>query len=459
MEAAAQPPLTAAEVLERADERGLDHIKVGVFDTDGVLRGKWMSRAKLESALAGGFGFCDVVLGWDVEDRLYDNTRLTGWHTGYPDAAVRLLPATLRELPFEFDGRGLLLLGEFAGAHEQACPRGVLRRVADRAAAMGFATLAALEYEFFLFRETPQSARAKGWRGLEPLTPGNFGYSVLRTSVHAALHEALLATCKAMRLPLEGLHTETGPGVMEAAIEKADVLEAADRAALFKTFAKVTAQRNGVLATFMARWSNAQPGQSGHIHLSLRDAQGRPVFHDGAGEACMSRTMRHFLGGQQRLLPELLAMVAPTVNSYRRLVPGFWAPTAATWGIENRTTALRVVTGPPEALRVEFRIAAADGNPYLALAAALGAGLWGVEHAVEPTEPATGNAYDAAVPEPLRLPASLGEAAARLRASAAARSLFGDGFVEHFAATREWEEREFRKAVTDWELERYFEIV
>jgi glutamine synthetase len=173
----------------------------------------------------------------------------------------------------------------------------------------------------------------------------------------------------------------------------------------------------------------------------------------------MSPEMRWFVGGQQALMPELLAMVAATVNSYTRLVPGYWAPTAATWGVENRTCALRVIQGGAKAQRVEYRIAAADINPYLAIAVAIGSGLWGIEHRIEPDEPITGNAYDRKLPARRQLPRTLGEAAERLAGSKAAQELFGAPFVAHFAASREWEEREFRRVVTDWELARYFEII
>jgi glutamine synthetase len=434
------------------------YVKVGVTDIDGVLRGKYLAREKFLSALEKGFGFCDVIVGWDSNDQLYDNVAYTGWHTAYPDAPVRVLPETGRVLPFE-DGMPFFLC-ELAGTAEAICPRGTLRRVLRKAQEMGFAVSAALEYEFFVFDETPETVREKGFRDLKPLTPGYFGYSVLRSSVHAELYRDLLDTCRTMDMALEGLHTETGPGVLEAAIGVDEALSAADKAVLFKTFTKVLAQRRGLMATFMAKWSNSWPGQSGHIHLSLRDrASDRPLFHDAAAETGMSETMRHFIGGQQQLMPSLLAMVASTVNSYSRLIPGFWAPTSATWGVENRTTALRAIPGSPSAQRVEYRIAAADANPYIALAAALASGLWGIENKVEPDAPVSGNAYELP-PNPDRdLPRTLWEAAQRLKGSDAARALFGDEFVAHFAATREWEEREFRKHITDWELARYFEII
>jgi glutamine synthetase len=278
--------------------------------------------------------------------------------------------------------------------------------------------------------------------------------------VHAELYRELLDTCRTMDMALEGLHTETGPGVLEAAITVDDALRAADKAVLFKTVTKVIAQRRGLMATFMAKWSNSWPGQSGHIHLSLKErGSGRALFHDDKDEHGISQTMRHFIGGQQTLMPEILAMVASTVNSYSRLIPGFWAPTSATWGVENRTTALRAIPGSPSAQRVEYRIAAADANPYIALAAALGSGLWGVANKIEPQAAITGNAYEVAATPHLDLPRTLWEAAQKLKGSATARSLFGDAFLDHFAATREWEEREFRKHITDWELARYFEII
>jgi len=449
---------TAAQARAIVTERELQHVKVGVFDNDGILRGKYMGREKFFSALDKGFGFCDVVLGWDSNDQLYDNVSYIGWHTAYPDAPVRVLPSTCRDLPLE--GNMLLFLAEFAEGAEAVCPRGALRKVLGRAAEMGYKVNAAAEFEFFMFEETPDSVRTKGYRDLKTMTPGFFGYSALRSSVHAEFYHQLLDLCEAMRIPIEGLHTETGPGVLEAAIQYSEALEAADRAALFKTFTKVLAQRNGMMATFMAKWSKDWPGQSGHLHVSLGKAKGgASVFHDAKKPHGMSNEMRWFVGGQQALMPELLAMVACTVNSYSRLIPGFWAPTAAAWGVENRTTALRVIPGGPKSQRVEYRIAAADINPYVALAAAIGSGLWGIEHRIEPGPPIEGNAYSKTFSARRQLPRTLAEAAEWLRKSKPAHALFGQAFVEHYAASRDWEEREFRRAITDWELARYFEII
>ncbi len=448
---------TAADAIKIIEERNLTHIKVGVFDIDGILRGKYMSKEKFVSSLKNGFGFCDVVVGWDSNDQLYDNTKITGWHSGYPDAQIRIIPSSCREIPWEADT--LFFLCEFAEAHEAVCPRAVLRRVLARAEKMGFKVYAGCEYEFFVFEETPDSVRQKRYTDLKPLTPGYFGYSVLRNSTHAEFYHGMLAMGEAMRMNIEGLHTETGPGVLEAALSVSDGLEAGDRAALFKTFAKVFAQRHDLMATFMAKWSMNWPGQSGHIHVSLRDKANKTVFFDAKQPHRMSKAMRHFIGGQQKLMPEILGMVASSVNSYTRLIPGFWAPTEATIGVENRTTALRIIPGSEKSQRVEYRVAAADSNPYIALAAAIGSGLWGIANKIEPEPIVEGNAYAQKFPARLALPRTLWDAAQNLKKSKAARELFGDEFVDHFAATREWEEREFRRHVTDWELSRYFEII
>ncbi len=449
---------TIADAKLIVEEHNLSHVKVGLFDNDGVMRGKYMSREKFFSSLKNGFAFCDVVLGWDVKDQLYDNAKYTGWHTGYPDAPVRILPETCRDLPHE-DGM-LLFIAEFSDQAETVCPRATLRRVINKAADMGFDVSAALEYEFFLFQETPESIREKNYTNLKPMTPDWFGYSMIRNSVHAELYKDIMEMSERMDFPIESLHTETGPGVIEAAIAVDDAIDAADKGALFKTFLKILAQRNNLMATFMAKWSNDYPGQSGHIHISLRHKDGSgSAFFDASKQHNMSDLQRQFVAGQQKLMPQLLCMTSPTVNSYSRLIPGFWAPTDATWGVENRTTALRVIPGSEKSQRVEHRLGSADANPYLALAAALGAGLYGIEQQWEPEAQIKGNAYDQKHPEHLALPQTLWDSAQAFKASEAARALFGDPFVEHFAASREWEEREFRKHITDWEMERYFEII
>jgi glutamine synthetase len=234
------------------------------------------------------------------------------------------------------------------------------------------------------------------------------------------------------------------------------VLTAADRAALFKTAAKEICHQYGLMASFMAKPANGLPGCGGHTHQSLWSKDGSTnLFYNPADAELMSDTMRHYVAGQLALMPELCALFCPNVNSYKRLLDGNWAPSAATWGIENRTVSLRVIPGSEKSTRIEHRLPGAGLNPYLAMAAMLAAGLYGIEHKLDCPPPTRGNAYEGDAP---KLPSSLAKAVDRLRRSELARELLGETFVEHYLLTRDWEVRQAEKAVTDWELRRYFEL-
>jgi glutamine synthetase len=286
-----------------------------------------------------------------------------------------------------------------------------------------------------------------------------FGYSILRSSLEYPFFNDLFELLKNFNVPLEGLHTETGPGTYEAAITYADLPEAADRAVLFKTAVKEIAYRHGVLATFMAKINEQLPGCGGHVHQSLWDLNGsKNLFHEAKDQRQMSDLMKRYVAGQLHCLPHILPMFAPTVNSYKRLVEGAWAPTTLTWGIDNRTTALRVLNGSSKSCRLETRVVGADANPYLAMAASLAAGLYGIRNKLELNQPPTmGNGYTDFSNGVL--PSTLHEATAMMKNSGVAKEILGEKFVEHFTQTREWEWRQHLKAVTDWEYRRYFEII
>jgi glutamine synthetase len=443
---------------------GITRAKLALTDIDGVMRGKYLALDKFASVAESGGAFCDCVLGWDMDDKLYDNVSYTGWHTAFPDAPYRIDPATERTLSEE--GGIPFFLGEFVdpkgeGRHP-LCPRSLLRRVLDRAAALGYGAKIGFEYEFFVFDETPHSIREKRYKDLKPYTPGNFGYSVIRNSVESDLFTGLMDYHASLDCPIEGLHCETGPGVIEAALAPDEALRGADKAAIFKTFTKVFFEKRQKVATFMAKWSLDYPGQSGHLHQSLHGLKsGEPVFHKASGREGMSPLMESYVAGMQKYLKPFLCLCAPTVNSYTRLVKGAWAPTSATWGVENRTTALRVIPGSPKSQRVEFRLGAADGNPYLVAAATIGAGLLGIERKLKLGDPVKGSAYEVqdSLPDELKLPSNLRDSLRNLRASAEAKDLFGEAFVDHFANSREWEVREYERQITDWQLGRYFEII
>ena len=445
-------------------KRGVKRVKLGITDMDGVLRGKYISLDKLASIRTGTAGFCDCILGWDINDQLYDNATFTGWHTGFPDAQYRVLLDSERTLQEEQDMP--FFLAEFAAPDDAPfhpiCPRNLLKRIHQRADSMSCIPKMGFEYEFFVFNESPQSISEKPFHTLTPLSPGNCGYSVLRSTTFSNLFNEFQAYCDSLSIPLEGVHCETGPGVWEAALAPNTSLSSADNAVLFKTFAKAFFQKRDMIATFMAKWSMDYPGQSGHLHQSLQDKQtGENLFYDATQPHNMSNTMRYYMAGVLKYLKPLLALCAPTINSYTRLVKGAWAPTAATWGIDNRTTALRVIPGSSHSQRMEFRIGAADANPYLVAAATLGAGLLGVERQLPLEEAIQGNAYEYqnSLPANKQLATNLRDANRELAASAAARELFGDAFVDHFVASRDWEVREYERHVNDWQLKRYFELI
>lgn len=453
-----RPVQDLGSIEEWFTEKGIRKVKVGAVDIDGVWRGKYVSIEKFLSAAKGGMGFCDVVFGWDIADALYDNAQVTGWHTGYPDALARVDLSTGRIIPWEPDTAAFLL--DFVnpdGTPYEASPRQLLRKIGGRAREMGFLPKFGSEYEYFIFKETPQSLREKGFRSLTPLSPGMFGYSWIRSSANAPWVHAIIDGCNAFGIEVEGMHTETGPGVYETAIRYGDLEEAADKAVLFKSVVKEISARHGLTACFMAKWNADLPGCSGHVHQSLWDRAGeRNLFHDASVEGGMSQTLRHYLGGQIALMPEFTAFYWPTINSYKRSVENTWAPTTATWGRENRTCAIRVIGDSPKAMRLEYRQLGADMNAYVGMAASLAAGLWGIENDVEPSEPCAGNGYQAkAAP----LPRNLRDAVTALKNSKQARELLGDGFVDHYIRTREWEVRQYERAVTTWELERYLELV
>jgi glutamine synthetase len=446
------------DILNEIIQDPRQKVKVAIADLDGVLRGKYMHKSKFLSAAEDSFGFCNVVLGWDSSDACYDHVDYTGLHTGFPDTPAHIDLKTYRRVPW--DNHIAFFLAEFLdndGSPLEICPRQLLKKVLAKAEKMGFAVKIGMEFEWFNFQETPHSMAEKNYRDPEPLSPGMFGYSILRTTLNQEFFSALMDECLAFGIPLEGLHTETGPGVLEAAIAVDDAIVAADRAILFKTAAKEIGLRFGIMPSFMAKPSMSLPGCSGHIHQSLWDEKGNR-FYDAEAPHRMSTLFKQYLAGQMLCLPDVLPMYAPTINSYKRLVEGYWAPTRPTWGVDNRTTAFRVIPGSSKSTRIEVRIPGADVNPYLAMAASIASGLYGIENQLDlNTPPIQGNAY-AATEVPL-LPRNLAESSERMAQSELAQEILGERFVKHFTATRFWECKQFHNTVTDWELKRYFEII
>lgn len=449
-----------SEIIDYVRKHPSGKVKLAIVDIDGILRGKYISTEKFMSIVDSTSGFCDVIFGWDSADAAYDNGVYTGWHTGYPDVACRLDLNTFRKIPWENDVP--FFIGDLASGNQRppyVCPRQLLKGIIEQSNSFGYRAYFSQEFEWFNFAETPASARKKNYRDLEPISPGMFGYSILRSTLNNPFFDDLFALLGKFAIPLEGLHTETGPGVLEAAIQYAEVLVAADRATLFKTAVKEIAYRHGVLATFMAKINENLPGCGGHLHQSLWSDDGsKNLFYDSDGQGRMSELFRQYLAGQLYCLPHILPMYAPVVNSYKRLVEGAWAPTTLTWGYDNRTVALRVLSLGAKSCRLETRVAGSDVNPYLAMSAALASGLYGIRNKLKLAQhPVAGNGYRDTGNGVL--PATLHDATQAMKNSPVAKDLFGVEFVDHFTRTREWEWRQHLKPVTDWERERYFEII
>jgi glutamine synthetase len=452
--------MTIAEIIQYVKDHPSGKVKIAFTDIDGVLRGKYISTEKFIAVVETGTGFCDVIFGWDAGDMVYDNTQFTGWHTGYPDSPARIDISTFRKIPWENDLP--FFLGELIDKKEHpayVCPRQLLKKVLNDAQQEGYIPYFSQEFEWFNFAETPQTVHDKQFKNLTPLTPGMFGYSILRSSLKNPFFTDLFEGLKKFNVPLEGLHTETGPGTYEAAIAYAEMPEAADRAVLFKTAVKEIAYRHNIMATFMAKINEYLPGCGGHVHQSLWDAERKNnLFYQEKDELKMSELMKNFIAGQLFCLPHLLPMFAPTVNSYKRLVEGAWAPTTLTLGIDNRTVALRVISGGSKSCRLETRVIGSDVNPYLAMAACLASGLYGIKNKMKLEQPPTvGNGYSDYSNGVL--PRTLDEATQLMKQSKVAKEILGEAFTEHFIRTREWEWRQHLKAVTDWEYKRYFEII
>lgn len=447
------------DIIKDIEEYNGSHIKFGVVDIDGVLRGKMVSKNKFLKSLDQKFGFCNVIFGWDVNDQVYDDSKVTGWHTGFPDSTATIDLSTYRTIPW--NDNIPMFLADFHQSDELSdiCPRSLLKRIGDRCRNAGYIPKFASEYEWFNFRETPQSLKQKGMANPEPLTPGMFGYSMLRSSQYSDFMSGIAGQLETFGVPVEGIHTETGDGVYEACIEFSDLIEAADRSILFKSAVKEIAFQHGIVASFMAKWCDDLPGCGGHIHQSLwnRD-ESKNLFYSFGSDENLPQILEHYIAGQLHCLPDILPMYAPTVNSYKRFVSGSWASTTVSWGRDNRTTALRVISGGEESARLETRVPGSDANPYLSMAAALASGLYGIENKLTLDIPATqGNEYQNTASK--SLPENLKDATSCMKSSELAKELFGKSFVDHFVYTRQWEWAQFSKRVTDWELKRYFEII
>lgn len=428
----------------------IETVIVAMPDMQGRLVGKRLTARHFLGAGQDGVGTCSVVLGWGHDHALDPGYELTGWDNGYPDLVVRPDLSTLRPYPW-FDKTAFVLGDAVApgGTPIDVAPRTILADMIARLDSLGLRPLFASELECYLLDETPASAFDKGFVNLKAKHRTLHPETLIRTSEDEAYLGALRRNMEAAGVPVEMVKAEYAPGQIEVNLEYADAMAAADRHMVFKTGAKEIALQQGLVATFMAKLAHDLGGSSCHIHMSLLDRDGRSAFAEGDGGAGTSETMRHFLGGLTAYLSDIFLFLAPTVNSYKRLRPGTFAPATVTWGEDNRTVALRLV-GKGRARRIENRIPGADVNPYLAYAGMLAAGLRGIEEKREPIgEAATGNAYNLGGRP--ALPTTLEEATLLFERSEMVGTAFGSAVQKHYANFGRQSVRAASTVVTDYE--------
>lgn len=440
---------TTADIAAGLDRLGAEVVHVGLFDYATMFRERRMRRDDL---LAGADTavFANVLPKWDTAESILAPGP-------YGSESVAYDPASLR--PYPFEPRAAALVADYTGPQAEIMPRRLLARQIERAARAGFDVLAAFEFEFIVLNETADSLRAKGFAGLTPFAADNRCWSGQTAAAHAGFVAGLESLLRGADIDLFGLGVELGPGCFEATLRHRPALRAADDAAFFRMFTKAFCRQRGLTASFMPLLGADFPGIGGHINLSLQDrrSQGN-AFADPGDPQGLSVVARRFLAGIIDLVPEVFALCGHTVNAYRRLAPGSWAPKTVSWAPLNYAAAVRTAAETPAQTRLELRLPGSDTNVYLALAMMLGAGLDGIERGLDLVDPPIARGGPNEIPpDAPRLPADLLEATRRLRGSSAARRIFGDPFVEHFTMVCEAEDAALRRAVSAAEVSRYLE--
>jgi glutamine synthetase len=450
--------LTMKELQIAVAGHDIDTVVLCFPDMQGRLIGKRMQAEYfLETAHVETHG-CDYLLANDIDMEPVPGYAAANWEKGYGDFVLKPDLTTLRRLPW-LEGTALVLADVLDHHHHEDiphAPRAVLKKQLARLSAMKMSAFFASELEFYLFDETYDSASAKRYQDLK--TSGNYieDYHIFQTTKEEGFMRALRKGLQGAGIPVENSKGEWGPGQEEINVRYADALTMADRHVILKNACKEIAYGQGKAITFMAKWRYDLAGSSSHIHSSLWDAAGKkPLFLDAKGEHGMSSLMRHYVAGQLTYAREITWFLAPYINSYKRFQAGTFAPTKAIWSLDNRTAGFRLCGAGTKGIRIECRVGGADLNPYLAFAALIAAGLAGIQEKLELEAGYSGDAY---LGKKLReVPKTLREASDLMRKSKMLRAALGDDVVDHYVHTAEWEQFEYDRRVTDWELKRGFE--
>ncbi|MGE2734014.1 glutamine synthetase family protein [Mycolicibacterium vaccae] len=446
--------LSLNELEELVTAGDIDTVIVAFCDMQGRLTGKRISaRLFVEDTAEHGAECCNYLLAVDVDMNTVDGYEISSWETGYGDMVMTPDMTTLRRIPWQ-PGTALVMadLSWTDGRPVRQAPRGILRSQLERLDDLGLEAVAATELEFMVFDTGFRDAWASGYRDLRPATDYNIDYAIHASTRMEPLLRDIRLGMDGAGMFCEGVKGECNLGQQEIGFRYDRALVTCDNHTIYKNGAKEIADQHGKSLTFMAKFDERE-GNSCHIHISFRGQDGEAVFADDRDEFGMSTMFRSFVAGQLATLRDFTLFYAPNINSYKRFAEGSFAPTAVAWGLDNRTCALRVV-GQGHAMRMENRAPGGDVNQYLAVAALVAGGLYGIENKLELTDAVEGNAYTSGAD---RLPTTLGEAAELLENSAIARAAFGDDVVDHYVHNARVELNAFNAAVTDWERVRGFE--
>ena len=446
------------DTLKAAVRKGeVDTVLVCAIDMQGRLMGKRFTAVHFVESAHRETHCCNYLLATDLEMATPDGYASTSWRQGYGDYVMKPDLTTLRPVPW-LEGTAMVLCDLLDHHHNQPVPhspREILKRQVARFEAIGLTPVMATELEFFLFEKFFDEIRKSGFRSLEPISYYNEDYHIFQTTKEEAIMRPVRNHLVTMGVPVENSKGEAEAGQEELNIRYAPALATADHHTLAKHAVKEISWQQGHAVTFLPKWDLRRVGSSAHIHQSLADRDGNNVFFDKDGKYAMSQLMRHYMAGLIHYARDYTWFMAPYVNSYKRFMKGTFAPTKTVWSVDNRTAGFRLCGEGTRGVRVECRIGGSDINPYLAMAAQLAAGMKGIEDRMELAPPTTGDVYDARkAPE---IPSTLRDAIVTLNKSKMLRSAMGDNVIDHYTRCARWEQEEFDRVVTDWEIARGFE--
>ncbi|WP_457938852.1 glutamine synthetase family protein [Mesorhizobium sp. 10J20-29] len=447
------------EQLKKAVASGeIDTVLSCAVDMQGRLIGKrFLASFFVESAYDESHG-CNYLLANDIDMEAVPGYKAASWAKGYGDLVMKSDLSTIRVVPWLEKTAMLLCDLQDPETHADLAhsPRGILRRQVARLTERGYLGYFASELEFYLFNETYDSARAKHWQNLETASPYIGDYLIGITTKEEGVMRRLRNEMQAAGIPIENSKGEAGPGQEEINVRYAEALEAADRHVILKNGAREIASQEGKAISFMSKYHYNHAGNSSHVHNSLWSMDGKtPLFYDKNSDWTLSTLGQQWAAGQLKYAREYTALLAPYINSYKRFQSGSWAPTRIIWSRDNRTAGFRLCGEGTKGIRMECRIGGADLNPYLAFAALIAAGLAGIDEKLELQKPFVGDAYQAAkLPE---IPKTLRDATETMAKSKMLKAALGEDVIEHYLHTARWEQMEYDRRITDWELHRGFE--